>query len=73
MRYPDCIYSSSKIPNEIYSSQDAQKALELATEIVSRVKTKIQDALDAYDKKGDINVSSLVLVNKHSIQVICCT
>ncbi|XP_022786054.1 sacsin-like [Stylophora pistillata] len=42
MRYPDCIWPP-QIPNEVYSSREAQRALQLATEIVTRVKTKIQD------------------------------
>lgn len=40
MRYPDRM-CFPHIPNEVYSSQDAQRALQLATNIVTRVKGRI--------------------------------
>lgn len=42
MRYPDRIRSQyPKIPNEVYSAEDALEALELARKIVDRVRERI--------------------------------
>ena len=40
MRYPDQV-SAPKIPNEVYSAEMAQQALQLSQNIVMRVKDKI--------------------------------
>nr|XP_058943110.1 sacsin-like [Pocillopora verrucosa] len=44
MRYPDC-FTCPQIPHEVYSSQQARESLHLATEIVTRVKPKIDEVL----------------------------
>ena len=44
MRYPDC-FTCPQIPHEVYSSQQARESLHLATEIVRRVKPKIDKVL----------------------------
>ena len=73
MRYPDC-FTCPQIPHEVYSSQQAWESLHLATEIVTRVKPKIDKVLKnrRYWRKGDINVTSFLQVNEHSTQLTCC-
>jgi len=41
MRYPDQVRSDGKIPNEVYSAEMAEQALQLSENIVMRVKDKI--------------------------------
>lgn len=41
MRYPDQVFEAPKIPNEVYTAQMAQQALQLSESIVMRVKDRI--------------------------------
>jgi len=47
MRYPDQVRSDGKIPNEVYSAEMAEQALQLSENIVMRVKDKIYPKVGA--------------------------